>query len=72
MLDAWKGQSKAYFHPSLGTFRFEQSVVSSFFKMNFDKLVFDELNGSEIMDGEAASKLLWWVRQVAVLTLWTS
>ena len=41
-------------HRPLGTsFCFEQSVVCSLYKPDFDKLAFGELDGSEIVGGEA-------------------
>ena len=41
-------------HRPLGTsFCFEQSVVCSLYKLDFDKPAFGKLDGSEILDGKA-------------------
>ena len=47
-----EGSIQGVISSPLGTFCFGRSVVRSLFKLNFDKLAFGELDGSEIIDGE--------------------
>jgi len=45
-----EGSIQGVISSPLGAFCFERSVIRSFFKLNFEKLAFGELDGSEIMD----------------------
>ena len=56
-----EGSIQGVISSPLGAFCFERSVVRSLFKLNFEKLAFGELDGSEIMDGEVigVASTLW-------------